>query len=233
METKDVWRKKLRRRHIDDLSVRDESGKMAEKLRSEEVYRKARRLFVTPDRALRQIRINCLLDGKQLVMPSTGLREGFFLLKPHTIPFSKLGLAATGLRLKEYGRRYDPQRDGRIDLLLTGAVAVDHDGRRLGSGAGFFDLTCSILAAERALTGEAYTAAVISRDQLTGLTLPEDPWDVRMNGVLTIDGLQSARLTGQQIFRIHWDRLSADRIKKIQPLFQLWHNQDEAGHGRE
>ena len=55
-------------------------GKAAEKLRGLQVYRDAGTVFATPDESLHQARINCLVDGKNLVMPAPSIREGFFIL---------------------------------------------------------------------------------------------------------------------------------------------------------
>ena len=62
-------------------------GRLAELLRRSPDYRSAKQIFVDPGPSLQQVRINCLADGKELIMPSAGLKEGFYFFKPYIIPF--------------------------------------------------------------------------------------------------------------------------------------------------
>ena len=55
-------------------------GKAAETLRKLQPYRDASTVFASPATSLLQARINCLLDGKNLVIPGPSLRNGFYLL---------------------------------------------------------------------------------------------------------------------------------------------------------
>lgn len=66
-----------------------------------------------------------------------------------------------------------------IDVVLVPALRVDREGVRLGQGGGFYD---------RALPGmNAWKIALIHPDELSGDSLPEDAWDVRVNAVATPD----------------------------------------------
>jgi len=51
----------------------------AERLRGLEPYVKARRVFVPPDSAQFEVRLNVLQDGKALVMATPRLRDGFYV----------------------------------------------------------------------------------------------------------------------------------------------------------
>ena len=136
-----------------ETSIASHWGKAAEKLRCLETYRAAATVFSTPSEALHQARINCLVDGKNLVMPAPSIREGFYLLPARTIPFKDLpfavtykGLAKNGLLLK------DKDIPGlSVNMLLTDSLAVDHEGGRIGDGQGFFDLCCALLTELNAL----------------------------------------------------------------------------------
>ncbi|MBU3937029.1 MAG: hypothetical protein KKD53_05830, partial [Proteobacteria bacterium] len=76
-----------------DASEGKASGKSAEIVRRLEKYRDAKRIFVGPTARLQQIRINALTDGKELLVPAPGLKEGFYLLAPYEIPFKHLAFA--------------------------------------------------------------------------------------------------------------------------------------------
>lgn len=196
-------------------------GKVAEQLRRQDLYRQARSVFVTPAVLLRQIRINCLLDGKQLVMPTAGLKDGFFCIHPHTVPFRELGMAMTESGRRRFGRRLAQSDKCGIDLLLTGALAVDREGGRLGDGTGYFDLSCAILSANGWLAENHHILAVVKRTQLLESSLPREPWDVTMSGVVTEEGCYHFGDQGPKDYPIFWQQLAVGRIKKITPLWQL------------
>ncbi len=198
-------------------------GKIAEQLRRQDFYLKARTVFATPAPLLHQIRVNCLLDGKQLVMPTPGLKDGFFRIKPHTVPFRQLGMAMTESGLRRFGRRLEPGEKLAIDMLLTGALAVDRKGGRLGSGTGYFDLTCALLSANDWLASAPQILAAVDRTQQVAEPLPREPWDVILTGVLTREGCNRFGDHARREYPIFWQQLAAGRIKKITPLWQLHH----------
>ena len=212
----------LRNRLQPNLSSPAEGvGKIAEQLRRQDLYRQARVVFATPAALLHQIRMNCLLDNKQLVMPSPGLKDGFFRIKPHTVPFRQLDMAMTERGLHRFGRRLEPGEKPAIDLLLTGAFAVDREGVRLGSGTGYFDLSCAILSANGWLADVPHILAVVDPRQQVMELLPREPWDVAMTGLVTVEGCYLFEDQDRKEYPIFWQQLSVGRIKRITPLWQL------------
>ena len=197
-------------------------GKAAENLRKLQPYRNASTVFAAPDASLLQSRINCLVDGKNLIMPGASLRNGFYLLKSRTIPFPELSTAVTYKGLDKSGQliSYDEIKKLSIDLLLTDAVAVDRQGTRLGDAKGFVDLSFGILAELGAIQPDATILAVVSDDQITDNTLPREKWDVKMNGAVTPVGFVEFDIN-QVEGKIYWEALPKERIKKISPLWKL------------
>lgn len=70
-----------------------------------------------------------------------------------------------------------------LDVVFVPLVAFDHDGVRLGNGAGFYDRAfafCQTLPQEKRplLIGIAFELQRVNK-------LPHDPWDVRLDAVLT------------------------------------------------
>ena len=198
-------------------------GKIAEVLRRDEAYRKAEVVFVVPSEPLDQIRINALLDGKDLIMPGPGLKQGFFICRPHSIPFRDMAFAVSFRGMQKFAERLDVSSLStlQLDLMLTGAVAIDRDGMRLGDGLGFFDLTCAILAAYGAFTDRTRIYGVVEESQLTEDALPHAPWDMRMDGAVTSDGVRSFEKSAASLPAIFWDELPERRIRKIDPLWKL------------
>lgn len=197
------------------------NGKTAEALRRLDAYRQTRQVFIEPTSALAQMRINALLDGKELIVPGPGLRDGFYCLKPFVVPFPKLAFAVSLKGVPVFGQLLAHQDLSRLDIgiIIAEALAVDDSGIRLGDGSGFFDLACATLNHCGAVNESALilAAAVPHRPEL----LPDDSWDVRMDGVLGAQGLQLFPHE-KKMPEIDWEQLTLQRVKKITPLWQEW-----------
>jgi len=199
-------------------------GRLAQQVRGLEAYRVAERIFVEPSPVLAQVRINALIDGKELLMPSPGLKEGFYLCRPYVIPFADLSYATTYHGLPRFGRLLDDQAlaGKAVELLLTDAVAIDQQGTRLGDGNGFFDLAGAILAELGALDRQsARVVAVAADEQLVSEVLPVDPWDVNLDEVVTPSGGMVFPAGDVKQPAILWSHLAAERIKRLNPLWKL------------
>jgi len=199
------------------------SGKSAELVRRLERYREAKRIFVGPTARLQQIRINALTDGKELLVPAPGLKEGFYLLAPYEIPFKHLSYAVGYKGLVQYGRRIAVEElcQGPVGLLITDCLAVDPAGYFVGEGKGFFDLAVAILAELQGLSPEAEAYAVGGQEQILAQEIERAAWDIRLNGFITPDGIALHKPGGHAGQKILWDMLPPKRIRKITPLWKL------------
>jgi 5-formyltetrahydrofolate cyclo-ligase len=199
------------------------SGKSAELVRRLERYRDAKRIFVGPTARLQQVRINALTDGKELLVPAPGLKEGFYLLMPYEIPFKHLAYAVGYKGLAQYGRRVAVEElcRGAVGLLVTDCLAVDPAGYFVGEGKGFFDLAVAILAELHGLSSEAEAYGLGEQEQILGQEIEHGAWDVRFNGFITPEGIALRNSGPQADRRVLWDLLPPKRIRKITPLWKL------------
>ncbi|HZD97041.1 MAG TPA: 5-formyltetrahydrofolate cyclo-ligase [Micromonosporaceae bacterium] len=81
------------------------------------------------------------------------------------------------------GPRLGVDAIGDADVLLIPALAVDHDGMRLGRGGGSYD---------RALTRlgpNTVALALVYPDEILTEPVPAEPHDRRVHGALTLDGV--------------------------------------------
>ena len=205
-------------------------GKAAEKLRGLELYRNAETVFATPHDSLHQARINCLADGKNLLMPGPSIREGFFLLAKRSIPFKDIPWATTYKGLEQYGQllKNDSMSQLSVGLLLTDSLAVDTTGGRIDDGNGFFDLCCALLHELYRLEHNADILTFIQEEQISREVLPQDKWDVKMTGAITPQQILHFEPSDQKP-QIFWEMLPKDRIKRIDPLWKLF--QKRGGKG--
>lgn len=199
------------------------AGKMAEHLRRVDAYRQAKQIFMSPAPLLGQMRINALLDGKELIMPAPALVDGFYLCRPYTIPHKDLAYAVSFKGLPKFGKKLDMDEisELEIDILVTDAVALDQQGGRLGDGDGFFDLAVAILNNLQALSGQVSALAVVGKDQFVEGNLPLDPWDVNVNSVIIPSGKKELENSQKNLPQIFWENLPKKKIRKITPLWKI------------
>ena len=198
-------------------------GKVAEKLRGLQSYRDTVTVFASPHESLLQARINCLVDGKSLLMPGPSIREGFFLLAARSIPYKNLPVAVTYKGLEKYGQRLqgDNMSGLSVALLLTDSLAVDGTGGRIGDGYGYFDLCCALLQEIDAIEHDAEILTFIQEDQISQDMLPQEQWDIKMSSAITPKQILQFEPSGQ-IPQIFWEVLPHDKIKRIDPLWKLY-----------
>jgi 5-formyltetrahydrofolate cyclo-ligase len=93
-----------------------------------------------------------------------------------------------------YLNRYDiPEYEGprrraeRLDVLFVPLLGIDDEGYRMGQGGGFYDATLAFrrhrqLIHKPLLIGVAFECQRVAQ-------VPREPWDVRLDGLLTERGL--------------------------------------------
>jgi len=229
MEQKESVRAKWHR-ILADIQSAPHWGKLAEKLRGLRPYRVAATVFATPHESLHQARINCLVDGKSLLMPGPSIREGFFLLAARSIPFKDISIAVTYKGLEKYGQSLKGNSISKLSvgLLLTDSLAVDRTGGRIADGYGFFDLCCTLLQELDGLEDDADILTFIQDEQISQEILPQDKWDIKMTGAITPGQVLRFESSDPKP-QIIWDALPHDRIKRIDPLWKLFQKRDVKG----
>jgi 5-formyltetrahydrofolate cyclo-ligase len=224
--SKEEWRAALASTGM----TRQDGNKAAEQLRRLPAYRQAKAVFAGPGTELLQIRSNVLIDGKELLMPGPALKEGFYRLRPYTVSFREVAHAVTYKGLAKYGERLDRSELGRLslDVLLTGAVAVDGRGGRLGEGRGFFDLACAILHDSGAVAERSLILAVVAENQIVAGELPREVWDVSVEGLITPSGFREISQASRPKPKVCWEEVEFKRVRKMTPLWQLYKERRKA-----
>jgi 5-formyltetrahydrofolate cyclo-ligase len=114
----------------------------AQNLRGLPEYARAKVVFCNPDSPQKPVREAVLKDGKILVMATPRLRHGFLVITPEAT-VGKERLAATIKGAFRFGRA--TADFPKPDLIVTGSVAVDEEGHRLGKGRGYGDLEIKMI----------------------------------------------------------------------------------------
>jgi 5-formyltetrahydrofolate cyclo-ligase len=206
------------------------AGKAAERLRGLPEYKSAKRVMVPPDQAQLQVRINALMDGKELIMASPGLREGFFLVRKDMIKVPLWPKALRGSNIAFYGKPLSLKEIGEIDLLITGAVAVGLNGGRLGKGKGYFDLEYQILREIGAVKEDVPIVAHVDDSQVFD-EVPLEEGDVSVNVIVTPTRVLRVNAPLWRPQGIKWDRIPSKLIKRMKLLWELSRSSKPEGQG--
>ncbi|RLF99144.1 MAG: 5-formyltetrahydrofolate cyclo-ligase [Thaumarchaeota archaeon] len=175
---------------------------------------------VSPDSPQRYVRYRCLLDGKLLIMPTPRLKMGFMILDPSRIPKKMLERASTIRGAFRYGRITAPEDIPKIDLIVTGSVAVSRDGVRIGKGGGYGELEYAILR-EFGKVDEDTPIMTNVHDIQVYERLPSDPYDLTIDYIATPTGLIRVERRRARPKGILWDLLDEKKLSEIPLLRRL------------
>jgi 5-formyltetrahydrofolate cyclo-ligase len=197
-------------------------NKTAERLRGLAIYREARTIMVPPDQAQLQVRVNAIMDGKRLIMATPGLREGFYLLHQGEIKARDWQQAARSSGVRRFGKRLNTtdKEIGAIDLMATGAVAVDLRGGRIGKGSGYFDLEYLILREIGSVNDQTPIIALVDDLQVRE-HVPMEEKDVAVDFICTPTRVITIERCLARPAQIPWDLLPEKTLKGIRPLKEL------------
>jgi len=150
-------------------------------------FRKATVIKIDPDSPLKHIRMQALVHGKTIVMPTPRLRKGFVIVNPNKIGYSKIEFASTIRGAMILGEVVDnPYTIPEVDLFVVGCVAVSRiNGVRLGKGGGFGDLEYAILLEAEKITYDITIIALVHDLQVINRALPKDLHDVPVDLIAT------------------------------------------------
>lgn len=141
------------------------AGDAAERLDELEEWKGARVVFSAPDASLVPARAKALFEGKTLLVAAPGM-EGFYLIEG--VRPEEAAKAASPEGFEKYGRAADVggEKLPRVDICLTGAVAVDRKGNRLGEGKGYGDREDALLRGSGLVDESTPRVAVVHQNQL-------------------------------------------------------------------
>jgi 5-formyltetrahydrofolate cyclo-ligase len=112
------------------------SEKAAKLLTTLPEWKKAKVIFSNPDSAQQPVRELVLKEGKILIMATPRLKKGYLKIDPKEVK-GKEKEASTIKGAFKYGKSIKDLP--KPDLIITGCVAVDKEGWRLGKGGGYGD----------------------------------------------------------------------------------------------
>lgn len=192
----------------------------ADRLAATEAWASADVVKTNPDAPQLPVRRAALRAGKSLYAAVPRLRdpEPFLRLDPARI--DDVDAATTVSGIGEAGVPVAPVDVEPVDLIVSGSVAVDDRGARIGKGEGYSDLEFAVLSEFGRVDDETIVATTVHERQVVERA-PTGPLDVPLDLVVSPErtvetGTGAARPTG-----IDWGALDPDRLAEIPVLDRL------------
>ncbi len=194
----------------------------AENLFSTPEWRRAELVKVNPDSPQRPVRQRALEEDKTLLMATPRMREGFLLLDPRLIPARFYRDASTIRGAFRWGRKVTLDELARlhVDLIVTGSVAVDRCGGRLGKGEGYAELEYAVLRELGAVDEDTPVATTVHDLQLVE-SIPREPYDLTVDIIATPRRLYRVEPRPPKPPGILWDKLDRRKLEEIPLLREL------------
>lgn len=155
--------------------------KAAKLIKDTPEWMNARIIFSSPDSALKKVREYALRDGKDLIMASPKLKNGYLYISSEDASGQE-SRASTIKGAFEIAQRVE--NFPRVDLMVEGSVAVDLTGGRLGNGGGYADQEIEHLYMENAITLDTPIATTVHEAQIVK-KVPMESHDKKINMIVT------------------------------------------------
>lgn len=202
----------------------------ADLLRSTDAWRRTRTVKANPDSPQWPVRRRVLEDGLLLAMavPRLAEPEPFFLLDP-----AELGggyRAASSIKgATAHARMVAVAELEPFDLIVTGCVAVDRTGARLGKGGGFADLEFGLLTEAGLVGPDTVVATTVHPSQVVAPgRIPMAAHDAPLDLIVTPDEVIVCEGRWPRPSGIAWNALTAEKLSAIPLLARLHPTGDHA-----
>ncbi|WP_253737053.1 5-formyltetrahydrofolate cyclo-ligase [Halohasta salina] len=192
----------------------------ADRLADTEAWQRAETLKCNPDAPQLPVRRRALRDGKTVYMAVPRLRDEqpFLRLDPDEV--DDIDAATTVSGSSKHGVPVDPAEMPRIDLIVSGSVAVDETGSRVGKGEGYSDLEFAVLRGFDRVDEATTVATTVHDCQVVG-GIETDRHDVPLDLIVTPTRTIRTESTGRRPAGLYWADLDAETIAEIPVLGRL------------
>jgi len=191
----------------------------AKQLAETSYWKTAKFLKVNPDSPQRAIRQRALAEGKTVYMAVPRLRSDkpFIELDPKKLkcsPFVASSIKGAG----RYGRPVTLDEVKKIDLVVCGSVAANHQGARVGKGGGYSDLEFALLTEEKKIGPKTPIVTSVHPLQVVDEELPMTEHDIPLNAIVTPNEVIETKSLLPRPKGIYWPMLMQEKIDDIPVL---------------
>ncbi|MBM3666333.1 MAG: 5-formyltetrahydrofolate cyclo-ligase [Actinobacteria bacterium] len=195
----------------------------AEKLAASRLWKRARVIKVNPDSPQTHARRIALEEGKTLVIAVPRLRDmhPFRLLEPRLLNEKQKREAATIKGALRHGKVVADEELPDIDFVLTGSVAVNLSGARVGKGGGYSDLEYGLLIEAGKIDDHTTVATTVHPIQILRRHLPVTDHDLPVDLVATPRAVIEVERQYPRPRGILWNHLQPPQIREIPILERM------------
>lgn len=192
----------------------------AERLARHSAWTNSQIIKANPDSPQTHARRLALAQGKTVVMAVPRLRDQhpFRLLDPRRLRDEQIREAATIKGALKHGTVIDLDQVPKLDLVLTGSVAVNLKGARLGKGGGFSDLEYALLSEAGQIDRRTVVATTVHPIQILRENLLMTGHDIPVNLVATPRAVIEVDGAYRRPAGVLWDHLQPPQIHEIPVL---------------
>ena len=183
-----------------------------------------RRIFVTPDNCLEELRARLIEQGRAFVMTTYGIVRGFLALDPARVPAGEARHAATLDGFDLYARPLtlrELQAGPPFGLLVTGGSAVSRNGVRFGKGHGYFDFEFAVLSELGLVDGATSVVDVVHDCQYVDDHLDAEPHDVRVDWIVTPTATLAVDGPPRDPGRVLWELIPGTEFEQLEVTEEL------------
>jgi 5-formyltetrahydrofolate cyclo-ligase len=192
----------------------------AERLAANDAWQEADVIKSNPDSPQLPVRRAALRAGKTIYMAVPRLRDEKCFLRLNPDEVEDIDHATTLGGSAEVGVQVGPDEMAPIDLVVSGSVAVDDRGARVGKGEGYSDLEFAILR-EFGLVDDGTTTVTTVHESQVVDDVETTPRDVPLDLICTPERTVRTAVPGDKPTGIAWEELTAERIAEIPILERL------------
>ena len=195
----------------------------AERLAGHRLWKRAQTIKVNPDSPQTHARRIALEEGKTLVMAVPRLRDPhpFRLLDPKKLTKAQIREAATIKGALRHGRVVAEEELPEIDVVLTGSVAVNLKGARIGKGGGFSDIEYGLLIDAGKIDDHTVVATTLHPLQILRENLMVTAHDLPVDLIATPRAVIEVEREYARPRGILWDHLQPPQIHEIPILERM------------
>jgi 5-formyltetrahydrofolate cyclo-ligase len=195
----------------------------AEKLAGSRAWKRAKVMKANPDSPQTHARRLALEDGKQVIMAVPRLRDShpFRLLDPRNLSADQVREAATIKGALRHGRVVAEEELPEIDVVLTGSVAVNLKGARVGKGGGFSDIEYGLLIEAGKIDDHTTVATTAHAIQILREHLQSTAHDLPVDLIATPRAVIEVERQYPRPRGILWDHLQPPQIREIPILERM------------
>jgi 5-formyltetrahydrofolate cyclo-ligase len=195
----------------------------AERLARHPEWQRAATMKVNPDSPQTHARRLALEQGKCLVMAVPRLRDEhpFRLLDPAKLRGEARREAATIKGAMRHGRVIDLEEVPELDFVLTGSVAVNLKGARIGKGGGYSDLEFGLMCEARKVHRRTPIATTVHAIQILRENLFVTEHDIPVDLIATPRAVVEVEREHPRPPGILWDHLQPPQIREVPVLERM------------